>query len=224
MAAGKCPLCGGNTANGECLVCGYELPDLEAMAAPYDLDPSNDAFGEAESLFESAESPDISDGGELDMASVAIPNVSAAVNSSGRFASVRLQPIPNIKVAAQHATPVPQAANQQQAPANISSNQPPVHNYTQATGFERFVKATADFFAKHWWKFLAIFLAPTSGIIIAVIYFFVFRFNDIKKPDLLAKGIMFGALGVFLMSQGLDLFELDTLLRHILYVIMEFLD
>ena len=224
MAAGKCPLCGGNIANGECLTCGYEMPDLEAMAAPYDLDPSNDAFGEAESLFEAAESPDISEVGELDMASVALPNVSAAVNSAGQFASVRIQPIPNIKVAAPQATPVPQAANQQQAPAAMPQNQPPVQNYTQATLFERFVKATADFFANHWWKFLAIFLAPTSGLLISSVYIGIFFVLNNKKPDILAKGIMFGALGVFLMSQGLDLFELDTLLRHILYVIMEFLD
>lgn len=224
MATGKCPLCGGNIANGECLTCGYETPDLDAMAAPYDLDPSNDAFGEAESLFEAAESPDISEVGELDMASVAVPNVSAAVNSAGRFASVRIQPIPNIKAAAPQATPIPQNANQQKAPAAVPQNQPPVQNYTQATLFERFVKATADFFAKHWWKFLLIFLVPTLGITISGIYFFMFRFNDIKKPEFLAKGFMFGALGIFLLSQGLDLFELDTLFRQILTVIMEALD
>lgn len=224
MAAGKCPLCGGNIANGECLACGYEMPDLEAMAAPYDLDPSNDAFGEAESLFESAESPDINDGGELDMASVAIPNVSAAVNSSGQFASVSPQPIPNIKAAAPQAPPVPQTAPQQQAPAAVPQNQPPVQNYTQATLFERFVKATADFFAKHWWKFLVVFLAPTSGFLIFSVYLGIFYVLDKKKPEVLAKGIMFGALGLFLMSQGLDMFSLDAFLRQVLNVIMETLD
>lgn len=220
-ASGKCPLCGGNTANGACIVCGYELPDLDTMAAPYDLDPSNDAFGEARSLFETAEIPDISDGGGLDMESAALPCVSAAVNSAGRFASVKLRQIPNIKAAAPQAPPVPQASNQRNAPANMPPSQPPLQNYTPATVFERFVKATADFFAKHWWKFLAVFLAPSSGIVTAVVYFSIFRISDPKKPDMLAKGVLFGALGVFLVSQGFDLFNLDAVLWHIINVILD---
>lgn len=224
MAAGKCPLCGGNTSNGECLVCGYEPPDLDAMAAPYDLDPSNDAFGEAERLSEMAECPDISGGGMYGMASVAIPKVSAAVNSAGRLASVQLQPIPNIKAAAPQAPPVPQTANQRQTPANMQPNQPPLQNYTQATLFERFVKATADFFAKHWWKFLIMFLAPTSGLVMAAVYLTIFFLYESKKPDVLAKGILFGALGGFFISCGLDLFGLDAALQQILIFIMEILD
>lgn len=222
VAADKCPLCGGNTANGECLACGYKPPDLNAIAAPYDLDPSNDAFGEAESLFEAVESPDISVGGEFNMASVALPDVSAAVNSSGRFASMGIQPIPNIKTAAPKAPPIPQ--NRQQTLANAPTNQPPAQNYIQATGFESFVKATADFFAKHWWKFLITLLAPTSGIIMAVVYLAIFFLFEFRKPDALAKGVLFGALGGFLISRSLDLFGLDAALQQILMFISEILD
>lgn len=213
MAADKCPLCGGNTINGECLSCGYKPPDLNAIAAPYDLDPANVVFGEAESLFETVESPDVSVGGEFGMASVAPPNISAAVNSSGRFAPAGNQPVPNIKVAAPQSPPAPQAANQ-----------PPVQNYIQATGFERFVKAAADFFAKHWWKFLITFLAPTSGIIMAVVYLAAFFLFEFRKPDVLAKGVLFGTLGGFLLSRGLDLFGLDAVLWQILMFISEILD
>lgn len=218
MAADKCPLCGGNTVNGECLSCGYKPPDLNAIAAPYDLDPANVVFGEAESLFETVEGSDISVGGELGMASVALPDVSAAVNSSGRFASMGIQPIPNIKTAAPKTPPIPQ--NRQQTPANAPINQPPA----QATGFERFVKATADFFAKHWWKFLITLLAPTSGIIMAVVYLAAFFLFEFRKPDALTKGVLFGALGGFLLSHGFDLFGLDAVLWQILMFISEILD
>lgn len=44
--AKKCPLCGGKLKNNYCDSCGYAVPNDEELSAAYDMDPSNDAFGE----------------------------------------------------------------------------------------------------------------------------------------------------------------------------------
>lgn len=44
--AKKCPLCGGKLKNNYCESCGYAVPNDEELSAAYDMDPSNDAFGE----------------------------------------------------------------------------------------------------------------------------------------------------------------------------------
>ncbi|MGN0587350.1 MAG: hypothetical protein ACI4JF_08700 [Oscillospiraceae bacterium] len=46
-----CPLCGGKIVRGECKVCGYEPPEESDIAAPYDIDPSNDRFGTTEDKY-----------------------------------------------------------------------------------------------------------------------------------------------------------------------------
>lgn len=44
--AKKCPLCGGKLKNNYCDSCGYAVPDDEELSALYDMDPTNDVFGE----------------------------------------------------------------------------------------------------------------------------------------------------------------------------------
>ncbi len=44
--AKKCPLCGGKLKNNYCESCGYAVPDDEELSALYDMDPSNDVYGE----------------------------------------------------------------------------------------------------------------------------------------------------------------------------------
>lgn len=99
--AEKCPICGDEITFGECSVCGFIPPDYSAIAAPYDLDPSNDHFGEtdlAEGMFPASDTGDGSYGKspELDIPSIALPNVQS-LNSLG-FASAAAKPAPKIVV------------------------------------------------------------------------------------------------------------------------------
>lgn len=119
--AETCPICGGEIVFGECPTCGFELPDYSAMAAPYDLDPSNDHFGEADSLegmFPCIDTADISDEPEYDIPSIALP-VMPPVNPTGKFASAGVQPAPNIRV-----RPAAQTPQGMQSVQSIPSVQP----------------------------------------------------------------------------------------------------
>ncbi len=101
--AEMCPLCGDKIIFGECSSCGFIPPDYSVIAAPYDLDPSNDHFGEADSA-EGMFPADMTDMGdvsfgempELDIPSIALPNLQS-LNSLG-FASANAKPAPQIVV------------------------------------------------------------------------------------------------------------------------------
>ena len=97
-----CPICGEEVVLGECPECGFVPPDYSAIAAPYDLDPSNDHFGEADSLegmFPYIDSSGIASEPEpeYDIPSIALPSIQS-VSSFGKLASAGVQPAPNIKV------------------------------------------------------------------------------------------------------------------------------
>lgn len=99
----RCPICGEEIVLGACQSCGFEAPDLSEIAAPYDLDPSNDHFGEADSLegMFPADITDIGDGSfgsgpEFEIPSIALPNLQS-LNSLG-LASAKAKPAPRIVV------------------------------------------------------------------------------------------------------------------------------
>ncbi|MDE5577953.1 MAG: hypothetical protein K2J11_11265 [Oscillospiraceae bacterium] len=97
-----CPICGEEIALGACPGCGFELPDYSAIAAPYDLDPSNDHFGEtdpAEGMFPYIDTSGIANEPEpeYDIPSIALPSIQS-LNPAGKLASANVQPAPNIKV------------------------------------------------------------------------------------------------------------------------------
>lgn len=97
-----CPICGEEVVLGECPACGFVPPDYSEIAAPYDLDPSNDHFGEtdpAEGMFPYIDTSGIANEPEpeYDIPSIALPNI-PPVNPTGKFASANAQPAPNIKV------------------------------------------------------------------------------------------------------------------------------
>lgn len=97
-----CPICGEEIIIGACPKCGFELPDYSAIAAPYDLDPSNDHFGEtdsAEGMFPYIDTSGIScePEPEYDIPSIALPSIQS-INPAGKLASANVQPAPNIKV------------------------------------------------------------------------------------------------------------------------------
>lgn len=141
--AEKCPICGDEIAFGECRSCGFIPPDYAVIAAPYDLDPSNDHFGESdptEGMFPadvtdmegipSAEMPD------LEIPSIALPNLQS-LNSLG-LASAKAKPAPRIVVVrsnpfsgANGANPPPR--NTQNAPKAQQKQQnqspPPVQTF-----------------------------------------------------------------------------------------------
>ncbi len=47
MPKKTCPLCGGKLKNNYCDSCGYDVPEDDDLSALYDMEPENDAFGEA---------------------------------------------------------------------------------------------------------------------------------------------------------------------------------
>lgn len=116
-----CPICGEEIVLGACPGCGFESPDLSEIAAPYDLDPSNDHFGEADSvegMFPQIDTVGIADEPEYDIPSIAIPSI-PPVNPAGKFASVGIQPAPSIRV-----RPAAQTPSGMQSVQSIPSIQP----------------------------------------------------------------------------------------------------
>lgn len=101
--AEMCPICGNEISFGECPSCGFVPPDYSVIAAPYDLDPSNDCFGEtdpAKGMFP-ADMPDTegvssAEMPELEIPSIALPNLQSA--GSLGFASANAKPAPRIVV------------------------------------------------------------------------------------------------------------------------------
>ncbi|MCM1024164.1 MAG: hypothetical protein NC395_08920 [Prevotella sp.] len=216
--AERCPLCGGETVLGTCSDCGFEVPDCGAIAAPYDLDPSNDSFGEAgtaEDMFPSVDTAAAAESPALEIPSVALPNIPSA-NSFGRFASAGVQPLPNIRVRAGQSA---RSANVNPPPANV---QPAQHVQSQASPAVRLVKAVSDFVTKRWYMLLAAFFAPTAGILIGAGYLFMFGcMRNCKKYSDLFKGILFGAAGLLLLLDGFDPLGLDSVLRRILQIFFD---
>lgn len=47
MPKKTCPLCGEKLKNNYCESCGYDVPEDDDLSALYDMEPENDAFGEA---------------------------------------------------------------------------------------------------------------------------------------------------------------------------------
>ena len=138
--AEMCPLCGDKIIFGECSSCGFIPPDYSVIAAPYDLDPSNDRFGEvdsAEGMFpaDMTDMGDVSFGEmpELDIPSIALPNLQS-LNSLG-FASANAKPAPKIVVMKSNpltgANPPPgNTRNTQSTPkAQPSQSPPPVQTF-----------------------------------------------------------------------------------------------
>lgn len=116
-----CPICGGEIVLGECSGCGFEAPDLSEIAAPYDLDPSNDHFGEADSvegMFPQIDTVGIAEEPEYDIPSIALPSI-PPVNPAGKFASAGIQPAPSIRV-----RPAAQTPRGMQSAQSIPSIQP----------------------------------------------------------------------------------------------------
>lgn len=133
-----CPLCGGEIISGECPSCGFVPPDCGVIAAPYDLDPSNDRFGEsdpAEGMFpaDMSEFTDLGNGyfeenRELEIPSIALPNLQS-VGSLG-FASANAKPAPKIVVMRSNplpgsSLPFPKQTGSNAAPKRQPNQAPP---------------------------------------------------------------------------------------------------
>lgn len=215
--AERCPICGGEILLGECSGCGFKPPDYSAIAAPYDLDPSNDRFGEAdtvESMFPAIDTVEVPDSSALEIPSIALPNVPSA-NSLGRFASAGVQPVPNIRVRPAVQTvspPKPVRTPQPVQPIQSAYGQ---QNFGQtASPFVRFVKGTANYAAANWWKFLIIAAAPTTGLFFAWYFGVKYKMNH-RISDILTA-ILLGVISMGLMINGWDLFGLDSILQTVL--------
>ncbi len=217
MSAKKCPICGKSTVGGECYSCGFVFPDEEKIAAPYDLDPSNDLFGEVEAgknapAMETLDTGTAVQSSELpEMESLSV----GPVNPAGIGLQSPAYPPPNIKVrnAAPPAYPSPAA---QPKPQPLNNNPPPpvYPVYQTADPLTSFVKAVSDFVTAHWWQFLLTLLIPTVGIGFGVYYFTKFRENRLVRN--LFFGIGFMLASMILWIKGVDILGLDYYLRELL--------
>ncbi len=216
----KCPICGESTVDGECYSCGFVFPDEEKLSAPYDLDPSNDLFGEAaiesdlpamealntDTAMQSVEMPELS---ELSQAYAAVkatsyqaPNIKVRTAAAGTPAvQPNLQPIIN-------STPAPMQAVQ-----NPQPSYPPV--YQTADPLTRFVKAVSDFVTAHWWQFLVTLIAPSTGLLFSCYYFMVFRQRS-RNAGHIVLAVLFMLMSILLLANGVDIFGIDYYIRYLL--------
>lgn len=216
----KCPLCGENTVGGECYSCGFVFPDEEKITAPYDLDPSNDLFGEAEmeNFAPAMETLDM----DAAMPSLEMPELSELTASPAGLKTPSYR-APNIKVRAA----VPQKPAVQPNPQPIISGTPrqPVQTaqnpqtpyppiYQPADPMTRFVKAVSNFVTAHWWQFLLTLLLPTVGIGFGVYYFTKFRENRLVRNLIFGIGFMLASMTLWI--KGVDILGLDYYLRELL--------
>lgn len=130
-----CPICGEEIALGSCPGCGFEPPDYSVIAAPYDLDPSNDRFGEADSvegMFPYIDTSGIANEPEpeYDIPSIALPSIQP-LNPAGKLASASVRPAPNIKVrpAAQSIPSLPLQSVSAARPASNAHTPPPAQTF-----------------------------------------------------------------------------------------------
>ncbi len=215
----KCPICGKTTAGVECYSCGFVFPNEEKIAAPYDLDPSNDLFGEAEAE-KNAPAMETLDMGAA-VQSLELPEMESLsvqpVNSAGVGLKSPAYPPPNIRVrnAAPPAIPSPAA---QPKPQPLNNNPPPpvYPVYQTADPLTSFVKAVVNFVTAHWWQFLITLLTPTAGMLFTIYYFFKFCYGNRAFRDI-ALGILFFIVGIMLVASGTDIIGLDYWLREILF-------
>lgn len=219
MSAKKCPICGKTTAGGECYSCGFVFPNEEKIAAPYDLDPSNDLFGEAEAG-KNAPAMETIDMGAA-MQSLELPKMESlsagSVNPVGVGLKSPAYPPPNIKVrnAAPPAYPSPAAQPKPQPLNNNPPPPPPAYPvYPPADPMTSFVKAVVNFVTAHWWQFLLTLLLPTVGIGFGVYYFTKFRENRLVRN--LLFGIGFTLASMILWIKGVDILGIDYYLRELL--------
>lgn len=191
MPKKTCPLCGGKLKDNYCESCGYDVPADDDLSALYDMEPENDAFGEAvREITPEAQSEEI------------YPNRPAGYDTT--YAQ------PNFKVRDNNGNTVNQNPYGQQSPPpppspyaqqngqngqnqqnanpyagyrpyggyrgyggaqNNGGNAPPPSPYANQGG--RYGKtsqyATAGEFMKaYWWLLLVSFFIPIAGIVILV--------------------------------------------------------
>lgn len=192
--AEKCPLCGGKLQNNLCISCGFEPPDEHDIAAPYDYDPDNDYFGEREKIRYHEPPPQPAQQFEME---------SVAPIQTGYASAPKV--IPNIKVN-QAAPPAPSPMNSPvppkklQSPRNVTPNPPPPPPSNPQFTFETIVKDVSTYIQKHWWLFLALFLAPASGYIIGIAYCAKSKIDG-KGIQSVLTGIMY-IVAAFMLSMG----------------------
>ncbi len=216
MSAKKCPICGKTTMGGECFSCGFVFPDEEKIAAPYDLDPSNDLFGEAEKASAPAmEALDM----DAAVQSLELPKMESlsvgSVNPVGVGLKSPAYPPPNIKV--RNAAPPVQTPRNPQSPQPLNNTPPPppiYPVYQTADPLTSFVKAVVNFVTAHWWQFLLTLLLPTVGIGFGAYYFTKFKENRLVRNLLFGIGFMLASM--ILWIKGVDILGIDYYLRELL--------
>lgn len=199
--AEKCPLCGSDLQNNVCISCGFEPPDEHDIAAPYDYDPDNDYFGEREQIhyYEAPPQPDQ----QYEMESVTPMQTG--------FASAP-KVIPNIKVN-QGAPPAPSPTPPKKLinPNTVKPNPPPPPPSDPQFTFETIVKDVSTYIQKHWWLFLLLFLAPTSGFLIGIAYCAKSKIDG-KGIQSVLTGIMYIVAAFFLYQGGVGIDALNELI------------
>lgn len=201
----RCPFCGGMLLEKVCIDCGFEHLTEEEIAAPYDFEPENDNFGEAEQpAYCGMDGISVSalDG---DPASVGMESIGASYIPAPK---IQTPPPPIV-----NNTPKNTAVQYTPPPAPMPPVQP------QLSGPEQFVKDFADYIRKHWWMFLLTFLLPTAGMIIGGVYICGAKYtNDSLKAFL--TGIAYIAVSTMLKAAGVDILGIDVVLGNLLFELL----
>lgn len=197
----RCPFCGGMLLDKVCIDCGFEHLTEEEIAAPYDFEPENDNFGEAEQPAYSG------------MDGISLSSLDGSPASVG-MESISISPAPKIQT-----PPPPVVKNTPKSnyvqPAPPPAPLPPLQ--PQMSGTDQFVKNVADYIRKHWWMFLLTILLPTAGIIIGCIYIFVASKTDGIKA--VVTGIIYIIVSAMFKAAGIDILGIDVVLGKILWEI-----
>jgi len=243
--AEKCPICGDEISFGECSSCGFVPPDYSVIAAPYDLDPSNDRFGEtdpAEGMFP-ADMPDMegvspAEMPELEIPSIALPNMQS-LGSLG-FASANAKPAPKIVV--MRSNPLPGASQPfpKQTNPNAASGRQPVQpqtvqavrtaqsaqstQHTQAAPFVPYVQQAS--LTEQFVKGVVNFVISNwwKALIVALaptagIFFALYFFSKFKEDHFtcdILMAVIFGVISVVLIFNGWDPIGLDEMLQTVM--------
>lgn len=204
--AEMCPLCGGKLQNNVCISCGFVPPDEQAIAAPYDYDPDNDYFGEREKIRYHEPPPQPVQQHEME----SIDPIQTGYASAQKV-------IPNIKVnqaapPAPAPNPPPTPPKKLINPQNVQPNPPPPPQFQKAPfTFETIVKDVSTYIQKHWWLFLMLFLAPTSGFLIGIVYCAKSKIDG-KGIQSVLTGIMYIMAAFFLYRGGVGFDVLNRLI------------
>lgn len=174
-----------------CIDCGFEALEEKDISSPYDFNPLNDRFGEAEQVEE---------WGGMESISSAEVNVSV------------LPPAEELKLK-RNANNAPAYNHRQNIPQNFQQYVPPVQQ--PASLGEIIISDITAFIKKHWWKMLLMIISPAFGMLIGCAHFTIARFsrdNEVVFTNVL-KGLAYLVVSIVMNKFGFGFIDLNWLIN-----------